>query len=103
MIECLGSTTSELSRIVGPRYIVKRHMGASHTASGRAVPLRGLYAARPDGHALRVPPAGLTPELTIGRLRIPLPAVQAALSGYSDLPMRTVARERGAPYALNEV
>jgi tRNA-dihydrouridine synthase B len=29
--------------------------------------------------------------------------VQAALSGYSDLAMRTVAREHGAPYALNEV
>lgn len=32
-----------------------------------------------------------------------MPAVQAALSGYSDLPMRTVAREHGAPYAINEV
>lgn len=32
-----------------------------------------------------------------------MPAVQAALSGYSDLAMRTVAREHGAPYALNEV
>lgn len=50
-----------------------------------------------------MPPAERTAELTIGRLRIPLPAVQAALSGYSDLPMRTVAREHGAPYALNEV
>lgn len=45
----------------------------------------------------------LAPVLTIGRLRLPLPAVQAALSGYSDLAMRTVAREHGAPYALNEV
>ncbi|MEZ6036418.1 MAG: tRNA-dihydrouridine synthase [Planctomycetota bacterium] len=41
--------------------------------------------------------------LTLGRVRIDLPVVQAALSGYSDLPMRTVAREHGAPYALNEV
>ena len=32
-----------------------------------------------------------------------MPAVQAALSGYSDLAMRTVARAHGAPYALNEV
>jgi nifR3 family TIM-barrel protein len=47
---------------------------------------------------------GMTfPALAIGRLRLDLPAVQAALSGYSDLPMRTVAREHGAPYALNEV
>lgn len=29
--------------------------------------------------------------------------MQAALSGYSDLPMRLVARARGAPYALHEV
>jgi tRNA-dihydrouridine synthase B len=39
----------------------------------------------------------------IGRLRLAGTAVQAALSGYSDLAMRTVAREHGAPYALNEV
>jgi nifR3 family TIM-barrel protein len=41
--------------------------------------------------------------LQIGSVPIGLPAVQAALSGYSDLPMRTVAREHGAPYALHEV
>jgi nifR3 family TIM-barrel protein len=40
---------------------------------------------------------------TLGSLRLPGLAVQAALSGYSDLAMRTVAREHGAPYALNEV
>lgn len=32
-----------------------------------------------------------------------VPFVQAALSGYSDLPMRRLARRHGAPYALNEV
>src|SRR5262249_6190477 len=41
--------------------------------------------------------------LAIGTVAVGLPAVQAALSGYSDLPMRLVAREHGAPYALNEV
>lgn len=41
--------------------------------------------------------------LTLGKVAIASPAVQAALSGYSDLAMRTVAREHGAPYALNEV
>ena len=40
---------------------------------------------------------------TLGKVTIAAPAVQAALSGYSDLAMRTVAREHGAPYALNEV
>ena len=41
--------------------------------------------------------------LRLGKVAIGMPAVQAALSGYSDLAMRTVAREHGAPYALNEV
>ena len=41
--------------------------------------------------------------LHIGDVKIGLPAVQAALSGYSDLAMRTVAREQGADYAINEV
>jgi len=41
--------------------------------------------------------------LTIGHIRLDLPFVQAALSGYSDLPMRRLARRYGAPYALNEV
>ncbi|HEX5054377.1 MAG TPA: tRNA-dihydrouridine synthase [Planctomycetota bacterium] len=41
--------------------------------------------------------------LTLGKVRIGMPAVQAALSGYSDLAMRTVAREHGAPYAIHEV
>ncbi len=41
--------------------------------------------------------------LTIGGVGIDTPAVQAALSGYSDLPMRRVARAHGAPYCLNEV
>lgn len=41
--------------------------------------------------------------LQIGSLQLALPAVQAALSGYSDPAMRLVAREHGAPYALHEV
>ncbi len=41
--------------------------------------------------------------LSIGKVRIGLPAVQAALSGYSELAMRMVARECGAAYALHEV
>ena len=45
----------------------------------------------------------VTPALRIGDVEIGLPAVQAALSGYSDLAMRTVAREHGASYAINEV
>ncbi len=44
----------------------------------------------------------LTP-LVIGSVPIGFPAVQAALSGYSDWPMRVMARRYGADYALCEV
>jgi nifR3 family TIM-barrel protein len=41
--------------------------------------------------------------LHIGPLQIGFPVVQAALSGYSDWPMRLLARRHGASYALCEV
>ena len=47
--------------------------------------------------------AGVNGPLRIGDVEVGLPVVQAALSGYSDLAMRVVAREHGATYAINEV
>lgn len=41
--------------------------------------------------------------LAIGNVAIGFPVVQAALSGYSDGPMRIVARRLGAPYTVAEV
>ena len=41
--------------------------------------------------------------LRIGNCEIDFPIVQAALSGYSDWPMRVVARGLGAPYTIAEV
>jgi nifR3 family TIM-barrel protein len=41
--------------------------------------------------------------LSIGNVAIGFPIVQAALSGYSDLPMRVIARRHGASYTLCEV
>ena len=41
--------------------------------------------------------------LEIGKLHIGLPAVAAALSGFSDRPMRIVARRYGAEFAMAEV
>lgn len=41
--------------------------------------------------------------LRIGPYEFPFPVVQAALSGYSEAPMRMIARRCGAPYALHEV
>jgi tRNA-dihydrouridine synthase B len=41
--------------------------------------------------------------LTIGLLKLNLPVIQAALSGFSDRPMRAVARRYGAEFAMAEV
>lgn len=41
--------------------------------------------------------------LKIGSLKLAEPVVQAALSGYSDLPMRRLARRFGVEYTMNEV
>lgn len=41
--------------------------------------------------------------LQIGNVPIGFPVVQAALSGYSDWPMRVIARRLGAPYSVCEV
>ncbi len=49
------------------------------------------------------PTCAKLPELRLGPVRLDFPVVQAALSGYSDAPMRIIARRLGAPYALCEV
>lgn len=41
--------------------------------------------------------------LQLGPLRIGFPVIQAALSGYSDWPMRVIAKRLGAAYTLCEV
>jgi len=41
--------------------------------------------------------------LQFDNLKIDFPVVQAALSGYSDWPMRVIARRLGAPYTICEV
>ena len=41
--------------------------------------------------------------LTIGNVEIGFPIVQAALSGYSDWPMRVIAKRLSAPYTICEV
>jgi nifR3 family TIM-barrel protein len=43
------------------------------------------------------------PSLHLGPIRIGLPLTQAALSGYSDWPMRVIARRLGASYTVCEV
>jgi nifR3 family TIM-barrel protein len=43
------------------------------------------------------------PQLKFANLVVGFPVVQAALSGYSDWPMRSLARSHGAGYTLHEV
>jgi nifR3 family TIM-barrel protein len=50
----------------------------------------------------QIAPTALGP-ISIGRVTLDFPVVQAALSGYSDWAMRVVARRLGAPYTLCEV
>ncbi|MEC9094831.1 MAG: tRNA-dihydrouridine synthase family protein, partial [Planctomycetota bacterium] len=42
-------------------------------------------------------------DLSIGNVNIGSPIVQAALSGYSDWPMRVIAKRHGASYTICEV
>ena len=48
-------------------------------------------------------PSTVFSPLTIGNVEVGSPVVQAALSGYSDWPMRVLARRHGASYVLCEV
>ncbi len=48
-------------------------------------------------------PATRLKPLRLDNVEIDFPIVQAALSGYSDWPMRVIARRLGAPYTICEV
>lgn len=50
-----------------------------------------------------IQPSEFSKGISIGTLQIAHPFIQAALSGYSDLAMRRVARRHGADYCVNEV
>jgi tRNA-dihydrouridine synthase B len=49
------------------------------------------------------PDAVTLKPLAFGNVYIDFPVVQAALSGYSDWPMRVIAKRHGSPYSLCEV
>lgn len=70
------------------------------------IPTDNAVQSIPPNHPGAIDPTTATVELrplAIGRVPIGFPIVQAALSGYSDWPMRMVARQLGATYALCEV
>ena len=74
-------------------------------------PAAGKHDIRPFHPAENPIPVTTAPEtdrlhagpLAIGSVEIGFPVVQAALSGYSDLPMRVIARRHGASYTICEV
>jgi tRNA-dihydrouridine synthase B len=53
----------------------------------------------PKGEGTRLPFS----QLSIGPIKLDFPVVQAALSGYSDWPMRVIAKRLGAPFTICEV
>lgn len=57
----------------------------------------------PPPSPFRLPPSFQARPFQIGNVLVDFPVVQAALSGYSDWPMRVIARRLGAPYTLGEV
>ena len=52
---------------------------------------------------VRSVPSTYLNKLQLGNIEFASPVMQAALSGYSDLPMRVLARRFGAAYSLCEV
>ncbi len=70
--------------------------------SGVSVATLPRPSRNPPEHSDLLGVTALRP-LRIGNLEIGFPVVQAALSGYSDLPMRVIARRHGAPYTICEV
>jgi nifR3 family TIM-barrel protein len=65
--------------------------------------LRTIVAMTATIEALSIQPKVALRPLRIGNVEVGFPAVQAALSGYSDWAMRVIARRLGAPYTLCEV
>lgn len=80
-----------------------RHDDRPSTESGRlpAKLARGDDPFSKSCHGVAVADRGRS--LKIGDVSIASPFFQAALSGYSDLPMRVLARRHGAAYTLCEV
>ncbi|MEZ6058092.1 MAG: tRNA-dihydrouridine synthase [Planctomycetaceae bacterium] len=81
-------------------------------ASTQKIPTASMESHPPDYNSTKAPrlenPESSTlasphMALHLGQHALHAPFVQAALSGYSDWPMRTVSRLHGASYTLHEV
>lgn len=75
-------------------------MSASHVTRQASLSSDSGDSTRHAGQPLSTPSRR---NLQIGNVNIGFPCVGAALSGYSDLPMRVIARRHGASYTLCEV
>jgi len=77
--------------------------GISESTADRGSPSFPVASAtRPPAPFVLLPSYSARP-FHIGNVAIDFPVVQAALSGYSDWPMRVIARRLGAAYTLGEV
>jgi tRNA-dihydrouridine synthase B len=78
----------------------RNHFDASADRGSPALP---PSMACPPAPPYVVPTSFQAQSFRIGNVAIDFPVVQAALSGYSDWPMRVIARRLGAAYTLGEV
>ena len=77
--------------------------GNEGRASGTWKPRDPRRGCRPSAFVLHPSAFLFARPFQIGNVAIDFPVVQAALSGYSDWPMRVIARRLGAGYTLGEV
>jgi tRNA-dihydrouridine synthase B len=77
----------------------------SSTIEGDSLRPLAAFECRMTTPSTLAPPSPVAPlpHLQIGSISIGFPVVQAALSGYSDMAMRVIARKLGASYSLCEV
>ena len=83
-------------------------MGSQCHVESRTSPVISLPHREAGSNSARPVCDDVAPDLAmrplrIGRVEFVSPAVQAALSGYSDWPMRLISRRYGAAYAVDEV
>lgn len=75
--------------------------------TAKRVTRRHWQTSEPDvgavANVMMIPTETTIRPLCLGSISLDLPVVQAALSGYSDWPMRAIARQLGAPYTICEV
>ena len=102
-----GAAPSASAQSLRELYEAARGYDATYLAARAQAQSAEFRTAQAE--ALARPSLALTGSATLSQLDPPsLPAgdsnsVQAALSGYSDMPMRRLARDYGCPYTINEV